>query len=485
MIVMLYTSRIVLNALGVEDYGIYNVVGGLVAMFSVISGSLSAAISRYITFELGNDNYVKLAKVFSTSVIIQFILSLIVITIAETAGLWFMTTEMVIPQDRMSAAHWLFQFSVVTFVVNLISVPYNAVIIAHEQMSIFAYVAIYEVIAKLLVAFLLYISPIDRLIWYGFLLMAVSISVRIIYGIYCKHHFKECSKKLIFDSSLSKEMFGFAGWNFIGSASGILRDQGGNMLINVFYGPTVNAARGIAMQVSSAISGFATNFMMALNPQITKSYANGNHSYMMALTYKGARFSYYMLLLVSLPILISTPYILNLWLNIVPEHTVMFVRLVLILALAESISNPLVTAMLATGNIRNYQLIVGGLQMFNLPVSYMLLRLGYIPEVVIIVAIIISQLCLIARLYMLRGMIRLSAFTFFKKVYLNVVVVTLLSAIIPSIIKDYFPQTFLSFVILSLITLTTTALSVLFVGCSKNERVMVNQLKNKIIGVKR
>ncbi len=482
MLVMLYVSRVVLDALGVEDYGIYSAVGGLVVVFSVISGSLTAAISRYITYELGNGDFEKLVRVFSTSILTQFIISVIVIILAETIGLWFLNTKMVIPTERLVAANWLFQFSVLTFVVNLINVPYNATIIAHERMSIFAYVAIYESVVKLIVAFLLYYSPIDQLIWYGLLLMIVSISVRIIYGVYCNCNFKECKSKLRFDLSLMKEMFGFAGWNFIGSASGILRDHGGSLLINLFYGPTVNAARGISMQVSSAVSSFATNFLVALNPQITKSYASGNKDYMMELIYKGARISFYLLLIVSLPILISTPYLLGLWLNIIPDYSVQFVRLVLILALAESISHPLVTAMLATGNIRNYQIIVGGLQTLNLPISYLFLLFGAKPDIVIIVAIVISQLCLTARLYMLKGMIGLNAFSFVKKVYCNVIIVTIFAISLPLMVKDYFSQTFLSFLFLSVIVVVATVLAIYFVGFNENER---KSLRYKLYNLKK
>lgn len=276
-----------------------------------------------------------------------------------------------------------------TFAINLISVPYNASIIAHERMSAFAYISILEAIGKLAIAFLIVISPMDKLVFYAILMCAVALIVRVAYGVYCKKHFEECTYHFIFDKELLKRMFGFAGWNFIGATSAVLRDQGGNVVINLFCGPAVNAARGIAFQVNNAISGFVTNFMTALNPQITKSYAAGDKDYMMTLIYQGARLSFYMLLLLSLPVLVNTHYILSLWLKIVPDHAVLFMQLVLVFAMSESISNPLITAMLATGKIRNYQLVVGGLQMMNLPVSYVFLRIGMFPEVVIVVAIAI------------------------------------------------------------------------------------------------
>lgn len=483
MAVSLYTSRVVLHTLGVEDFGIYNVVGGVVAMFSVISGSLSAAISRFITYELGKGNKEKLIRIFSSSVTIQIGLGLIILVLAEAIGIWFLNTKMTIPTNRMYAANWVFQLSILTFIINLISVPYNAAIIAHERMSAFAYISILEVVAKLVIVYLLLVSPIDKLIFYAILMAAVALIIRFVYGYYCKRHFEECTYHFVFDKELLKRMFGFAGWNFIGAASAVLRDQGGNIVINLFCGPAVNAARGIAYQVNSAISGFVSNFMMALNPQITKSYASGDRDYMMTLIHQGARLSFYILLLLSLPVIINAHYILTLWLKMVPDHTTLFVQLVLIFAMSESISNPLVTAMLATGKIRNYQIVVGGLQMMNLPISYILLRNGCIPETVLIVAICISQCCLAARLYMLRGMIGLSVREYMSKVYFNVLGVTILSAVIPGISSHYLNETFINFLVVCVISVLCTFTVIYFVGCNQKERQLISSkitaIKNK------
>lgn len=485
MVVSLYTSRVILNALGVEDFGIYNVVGGVVAMFSVISGSLSAAIGRFITYELGKGDQSKLNKIFSASVTIQLLLSLIIVVLIESVGVWFLNAKMTIPETRMTAANWVLQFSIITFVINLISVPYNAAIIAHEKMSAFAYISILEAVGKLVIAFLIVWSPIDKLIYYAILMCTVAVIVRLTYGHYCKKHFAECTYHFHWDKDILKQMFGFAGWNFIGAASAVLRDQGGNIVINLFYGPTVNAARGIAIQVNSAVTGFVTNFMTAMNPQITKSYASGDREYMMTLIYQGARLSFYMLLLLSLPILVNTHYILVIWLKLVPEHAVLFVQLILVFAMSESISNPLVTAMLATGKIRNYQIVVGGLQLLNLPVSYICLRLGCIPESVLIVAIVISQCCLATRLYMLRSMIGLSSLRYLKNVYLNVIGVTVVSIIVPLLLSNQLNESFFSFVILSVVAMASTVATELLIGCDKNERAFVfekvKSLKTKII----
>lgn len=484
MTVSLYTSRVVLNALGVEDFGIYNVVGGVVAMFSMLSGSLSAAITRFITYELGTGNKENLKKIFSSSVTIQIGLAVLIILLAEAIGVWFLNVKMNIPDGRIVAANWVFQFSILTFAINLISVPYNASIIAHERMSAFAYISILEAIGKLTIAFLIVISPMDKLIFYAILMCTVALIVRFTYGAYCKRHFEECTYHFIFNKELLKRMFGFAGWNFIGATSAVLRDQGGNIVINLFCGPAVNAARGIAFQVNTAVYGFVSNFMTALNPQITKSYAAGDRDYMMTLIYQGARLSFYMLLLLSLPVLVNPHYILGLWLKIVPDHAVLFVQLVLIFAMSESISNPLITAMLATGKIRNYQLVVGGLQMMNLPVSYLLLRMGMFPEVVIVVAIAISQCCLAARLVMLRGMIGLSVRKYMKKVYINVLVVTVIAAILPFLLSTKLEESFLNFVLLCLVALICTGTTIYYVGCNKTEQQFVlnklHTIKNKL-----
>ena len=485
MVVSLYTSRVILNALGVEDFGIYNVVGGVVAMFSVLSGSISAAISRFITFELGKGDLNKLNKIFSASVTIQLLLAFIVVVLAETIGVWFLNVKMVIPADRMVAANWVLQFSIITFVIELISIPYNAAIIAHEKMSAFAYISIYEAIMKLAISFVIPNSPYDKLIVYATLICLLSVSVRMIYGNYCKKHFSECIYYFHWDKEILKKMFGFAGWNFIGSSSAILRDQGGNIVINLFFGTSVNAARGIAIQVNNAISGFVRNFMMALNPQITKSYASGDKEYMMTLLFQGARLSFYMLLLLSLPVLINTHYILTIWLKLVPDHAVLFVKLILILAMSESISNPLITAMLATGKIRDYQIVVGGLQMMNLPISYICLRLGCIPESIFVIAIVISQMCFVVRLYMLRGLIGLSFKRYIKTVYLNVLMVASLSAAVPIMLSFYTGESFFAFVLLTIVTITITAFVEFYIGCDVKERAFVlekiSQIKNKFL----
>lgn len=483
MLVGLYTSRVVLQNLGVEDFGIYNVVGGVVATFAILSGSLSAAISRFLTYELGKNNSQKLKDVFSTAVMVQLALVAFVVLIAETVGYWFVNTHLTISADRLYAANWVFQLSLVAFSVNLISVPYNAAIIAHERMSAFAYISIIEALGKLAVAWLIASSCYDKLIVYSILMCFIALVIRFIYGGYCKNCFEECSWHFVFDKALLKQMFGFAGWNFIGASSAILRDQGGNIVLNIFFGPAVNAARGVAVQVQNAVSQFSTNFITALNPQITKSYANGNHEYMMSLILQGARLSFYMLLLLSLPILLNADYILSIWLKSVPDHSTRFVQFILIFILSESISTPLITAMLATGNIRNYQIIVGGLQMLNLPVSFLLLKNGFAPESVFVVAIVISQCCLFARLFLLRKMISLKVGEYLQRVYFNVVAVSFASTIIPFLMRKYLlcEVSIINFIAVTIISIVCTSVVILRIGCNRDERVFI---KNKAVALK-
>lgn len=485
MFIGLYTSRINLQSLGIEDYGIYNVVGGIVVMFSIINSSITASISRFLTFELGKNNVEKLKKVFSTSVTIQIGISLIILLFAETIGLWFLNHKMVIPETRIYAANWVYQFSILTFIFNLISNPYNACIVAHEKMSAFAWITIYDAIAKLLISWLTFIAPMDKLIFFSGFIVFVSLTQRMIYTSYCARNFEECRYHFFIDKSLFKEMFGFAGWNFIGASSAILRDTGGNIVINLFCGPTVNAARGIANQVNNAVLGFANSFMTAINPQITKSYASNDSEKTMQLIYKGARFSFYLLLLLGLPIMMEAEYIIHLWLGQVPAHTVLFVQLTILYAMSESISNPLVTAMLATGKIRNYQIIVGGLQMLNLPISYLCLRNGCIPETVLIVAIIMSQCCFAARIYLLRSMINLKARDYLIHVYFNILFTLIISFIIPFIIKQCLNNSLLEVILILFISFISASISILFIGCNNQERnfiyLNISKIRSRIL----
>jgi len=470
MLVGLYTSRVVLDALGENDFGIYDVVGGVVAMFTIISGSLNSAISRFITFELGKTDGQRLNKVYSTAVLIQLVIAAVVVSVAEPVGLWFISNEMTIDPSRIPAARTVLHFSLASFVINMMSVPQMASITAHEKMSAYAYIGLLDGFLRLGAAVLISRSSSDRLVLYAALMTMTVLLVRMAYGLYCRRYFPECRFRMVRDLSLVKEMFSFAGWNFIGVSAGVLRDQGGKILINIFTGPAVNAARGVALQLSGAVQGFVTNFMTAVNPQITKSYAAGDREYMYFLISKSSRMSYYLLFVLALPVLFNTGYLLDLWLKDVPSHSELFVQLFLVFTLSESLSNPLITAQLATGNIRNYQLVVGGLQLLNIPLSYVFLKLGAVPEVTVMVAVAISQICLFARLFMLRGMIGLPAGDFLKKVYLNVIAVSAAALVVPLAADTALPDTFSGFAASVTICVCSAGLSVMFIGLRASER---------------
>lgn len=479
MLISLYTSRVILNALGVEDYGIYNVVGGVVTMFSVLSGSLSAAITRFITFELGKNNQEKLKRVFSSAVTIQILLAVIVVILSETIGLWFLNSKMVIPDNRVVAANWCFQFSIFTFVLNLISVPYNAAIIAHEKMSAFAFISIIEGVGKLVVALCIALNPFDRLIFYAMMIAFLSFAVRMIYTWYCKNYFAECSYHFVYDHDLLKKMFSFAGWNFFGAGSWQLMTQGVNLLLNVYFGVAVNAARGIANQVDTAIMQFVNNFMTAVNPQITKSYASGDKSFMFSLMFRGSKFSYFLMMFFAIPIVCETQFILQLWLGIVPEHAVSFARLALSVSMIHVLSNTMITAMLATGDIKKYQLIVGGLGMLVFPTAWLFFYFGLPPETAYLSTIIIFICQLFVRLKLLKGMIGLSPLQYLREVLLKVIVVTLIAAAFPIFLVFMMPDSLCRFFVVGLSSVICSILSVWFIGLNIPERQFIGaSIKN-------
>lgn len=481
MFVTLFTSRIILKYLGVEDYGIYNAVGGVVAMFSIISSSLSTSISRNLTFELGQGNTVRLNKFFSMAINIQLIIITVVVLLAETIGLWFLNSKMVIPMDRIAAANWIYQFSIVTFSFNLISVPYNACIIAHEKMKTFAYIGILEVVLKLIVVYMLVVSPIDRLVTYGFLLLGVSVLIRSIYQIYCKRHFGECNYHYNFDRDIFQSMFGFAVWNFIGSTSSILRSQGVNVLLNLFFGPIVNAARAVANQVNNAVNTFVGNFMAALTPQITKSYARGDYDYLLLCIYKGSKFSFFLLYFLSLPVLIKTDYILRLWLENVPDTAVNFVRYMLLFSLADTYSRSLINANNATGDIKVYQLVIGGLNLTVLPVAYFILKLGATPESTVLVSIVVSLVGLYPRIYFNRKHIPISYKDFTIQVVLPTIATGAIGYIPPYLISCMLPDTIGALALIVVVCILFSTLTIFMVGCTCEERhYIITFARNKL-----
>ena len=473
MLISLYTSRVVLQTLGVTDFGVMNVVGGFVSMFAIISSSLSASISRFITVALGKGEESQLSLIFCTSVNMLYLLCLILLVVLESFGLWFVNCKMTIPADRLVAANWVFQFSVVTFLIDIISMPYNALVISHERMTVFAYIGIYEALGKLGVAFLIMVSPIDRLVFYAFLMGCVAISVRMIYTVYCRRHFPESHYRFVIDRPLVKRMFSFSGWNFLGVTSSVFADQGVNMILNVFCGPAVNAARGIAMQVSTAVGSFCGSFTTALNPQLTKSYAAQEREYYLQLCDRSSRYSFYLYFIVALPVWFTAPLLLQLWLGVVPEHTVNFVRLVLLSSLFSIISNPLVTLLLATGQIRTYQILVGGFRFIVLPLCWLLLKLGCPPESVYAVTIGTEICCLALRLSRLRIQADFPIGAFVKRTLGTIVLVSVLSSVLPLFVDIVSLPKWPHFILVGSISLLSALCFVYMIGMSKGEREFV------------
>lgn len=475
MFVGLYTSRVLLDALGVEDYGVYNAVAGFIAMFSMISGSLSAAISRFIMFVLGQNNEKKLERVFCTSVIIQLILSGIVVLLVEAVGVWFLNTQMTMPEGREIAANFVLQFALFSFVINLISVPYNAAIIAHEKMDAFAFIGIFEGCANLAVAILVKFSPFDSLIFYASLVALVAFVTRMIYTVYCTRHFYECKIKWSFDKEIIREMFGFAGWNFVGSISGLLRSQGINILFNVYNGPVVNAARGLAVQVSTAITKFSSSFYTAVQPQITKSYAANEIKVACNLVLRSSRLAFYLLVLLSVPVIFEVHFLLEFWLKEVPEHTATFVQIIVFYSLFESLSQPLIHLMLATGDIKKYQILVGGINLLNFPVAWIILYLGYSPEFAQLSVIIFTFLALAVRVIMLRNMIGFPAKDFLVSTLLRCTIILILCCIVPAIITRLLDVSWNRFFVDGIITEIVAINIIGWLGVTKSERDFVLQ----------
>ena len=483
MAVSLFTSRVILNTLGVEDYGINNVVGGIVTMFSVLSGSLSASISRFITFELGKGNLQRLKTIFSTGVNIQLGMSILVVVVAEAVGIWFLNTKMNIPAERMNAANWVFQCAILTFVLNLLSVPYNAAIIAHEKMSAFAYISVVEVTLKLIIVYMLTISPFDRLKTYAVLLLLVGAIIRFIYGYYCKRHFEECTYHFILDKPVLKEMTGFAGWNFLGNGAYMLNTQGVNILMNLYFGVAVNAARGVATQVDAALKQFVNNFTTAVNPQITKSYAQGDLDYMHKLVCRSAKFSAFLMMFFAVPIILETNTILTIWLKTVPDYAVIFLQWIIISSFMDTVlANSLVTSMFATGKIKRYQIIVTTVGCLVFPLSWIAFKLGFEPQVGYILYFIIYTILLFVRLYLLEDMVKFPVMMYIREVLYKLAPVIVVGFAIPGILILTMDAGWLRLILVCLLSVLVTAASEYFIGLSNKEKDFVAEKIKLVIG---
>ena len=481
MVVNLYTSRVILQALGVEDYGVYNAIAGFIAMFSMVSSAIAGAISRFITFVLGQGDKDKLKKVFSTAIIIQLTLAAIVVVLVEVVGVWFLNTHMTIPDGREVAANWVLQFALVTFVLNLWSTPYNAALIAHEKMAAFAYIGIFEGVANLIIAFMVMHSPFDRLIVYGAFICLIALITRMIYNGYCKKHFDECIFKWTFDYNLFKEMFSFAGWNFIGSISGLLRDQGINILFNVFCGPIINAARGLAIQVQTAVFKFSSNFYVAVQPQITKSYASDNVDESHDLVLRSSRFAFLLLTALIVPLITETDFILQLWLKEVPAHTTAFVQIILLCTLIDSLSTPLIYLMLATGNIKRYQIVVGLFNFINFPVAWIILYCGGSPELAQLSIIFFSLGALILRISMLRPLTHFPVRDFMVSTVSRCLFIVTICFIVSLTISQKMDNGLSRFILNFSVTELTLGILLLTIGLNTGEKKFIFEKVNAFI----
>ena len=482
LIVSLYTSRIVLNALGIEDYGIHNVVGGVVGMFSAISGSLSFAISRYLTFALGKGDNIRLNEVFCTSINILLGLSLLVVIIGEVGGLWFIYNKLVIPATRINAAVWVLQASLFAFCVNLLSIPYNALIVAHERMSAFAYISVLEAVLKLIVCYCIIIMPYDKLIVYSMLTAFVALIIRLIYGFYCKRHFEECKYRLVRDSQLVNGMGSFTGWSFLTHSIFVLNTQGVNILMNLFFGVTLNAARGIAVQVQNVITQFVLNFTSALNPQITKYYAQGNLKEMYILICRGAKIGFFLFLILALPILFESDYILQLWLGKVPNHTPNFVRLTIIGSMIDRLGDTGTTAIRASGHVKRYALNLGVVTVFIFPLTWMFFILGYEPEVSYMVFIFIYIIVLEERLRILKDCIQFPITMFLNLVIIRIIACMAISIVVPMLIVMTIQSSFIRLVLSIICGVPWSLLCIYMCGLTQRERIAINSVIKSRLG---
>lgn len=407
MAVGLFTSRIILDALGASDYGIYNVVGGLVTMFSVLTGAMSVATSRFLTFALGVGNKEQLRRTFVTAVNIHLLISIAMIVIAEVAGIWFLNNKLNIPADRMDAANIVLQFSIATFVINLINVPYSSSIISHEKMGIYAYFTLYDVLVKLVIVYALYVTPTDRLVIYALLLCLANLTTQIIYWVYCKRKFEECRYSFCIDKELLKKMFGFIGWAFWGNAAVVAKDQGMTLLLNIFCGTIVNAAQGVANQVNATVTRFVSNFMTAVNPQITKQYASGDYESMNKLIIRSTKFSAFLMLLLIIPIIVNIKDLLGIWLVEVPVHTSSFVSLILFYSFVDCFTGGLITGILANGKIKKYEIALTITYAANIVFAYLALKYGMQPETLYVLMIVFKFIVLLIQLWLGKDMFAL------------------------------------------------------------------------------
>lgn len=482
MVISLYTSRVVLNALGVDDYGIYNVVGGIVVLLAFLNNAMAGSTQRFLNFEMGTQDSDALRRVFSTSIHIHVIVALVVLILGETIGLWFLNTHMNIPELRITAANYVYQFSLITCVANFLSVPFNATIIAHERMSAFAYISILEGVLKLSVAIAVYYASFDKLIFYGSLMLFVGLINNSCYATYAFRHFAECrgvSRRINKDKM--REMLSFSGWTIFGNLGYILHTQGIAIIINMFFTVAVNAAQGIANQVNGVVQQFLSNFLLALNPQLVKSYAAGDIETMHKLIIRGCKFAFCLVAFFVVPLVLETPTILQTWLGIVPEYTVVFVRMVLLILLVNSLSGIFSTSKGATGNIKIYQITLTIIGAFHVPLAWGAFALGYGPEYAMYVYLAIVIILQVVRAWFVCNSLNLSKRRLFSEVVLRCSLVFLIGSVLPAFLHLYLPVSLVSSIIICIVGMVSVAIASLLIALTPHERQVVYAYVGKVV----
>lgn len=483
MAINLFSSRVILQALGVEDYGLYGALGSIVAMFTMINGVLAAGTSRFLTFELGKGDKERLRKTFSASFAMHVALAVILFLLLETVGLWFVNNKMNIPEGREYAANIVYQFSIITSMLTLTQVPYSASIISHEKMSVYAYVGIAEATFKLgLIFVLLYIPFSDNLIAYAIIIAVWSIGLQLWYRFYCRKRFEECNLTIVRDKSIYKGMLSYSLWDFVGQFCSQGINQGLNLLINIFFGVTMNAARSIAFQVENAITQFSSNFMTASQPQIVKSYAVGDFKRFEFLISQGGAFAFYLLYTITLPLFLKTDFILGIWLTEVPEHTVVFLRVIMMTSLFRVIARPLIQGVHATGNVKFLNMSAGLLSALTyLPLVYIFFKVGLPYWSMFVVQIICCIMSSILEAWSLRRLFAFSIMQYIKTAYCKTYAVAIIGAIIPVSFSILLDDTFLFNVLVMVVSLLSASICIFYLGLSQKMRLSIkNKIFNKI-----
>ena len=470
LVVGLYTSRVVLLALGATDYGIYNIIGGVVVLFSFLSNSLVTATRRFLNFSLGKNNLEAVQKVFCMSMNLYIILSLIVLILAETIGLWFVEEKLNIPAERKIAAVWVYQFTIITFIINLLKIPYNASITAYEKMDFYAYISLIEVLLKFVVVYFLFTISYDKLIVYAFLYTLISLFVIFIYKFYCNRNFKTTHYIMIWDKEIFRQMFSFSGWSLFGSVANISAQQGLNILINLFHGVTANAAVGIANQVSSQVYQFSGSFQTAFHPQIVKSYAAKEMDAFQWIIFKSSKYSYYLMFFLALPIWMTTQTLFEIWLKEVPQYSVMFCQLILIVSIIECLATPLWMSVEATGEIKMYQILMASCVLLNFPLVFLFFKLGYPVYTAWIIRIIVHIITFIMRIIYMSFKLKFPVRLYLKKVILPISIVSLVSIPLPLFLTTCLDEGFGKFLTVVLACLLSIPIFIYWVGMEKMER---------------